>query len=245
MKSAHGPLAQKPLCAPGRETARSRKRPAAHSSSDRAPPARKPCGPRRKTVHRPARAQRVPRSRPQPGPGPRKSLPAWAESRSGDCEPFISIQRLREVSGQTKPRSGSIAQTLASFLSSAPSRAPQRATPSDRRAAPERACPRRRLEPLTGVRAHRWVNAPPSSGLSGASLRSLAPTRRRATAPSRSRRQRRSRRGAPARSWARPHADERWSSSTRAARRSTTRGSAADGDCEETQVRPKPTYSSL
>jgi hypothetical protein len=76
-----------------------------HSSSDRAPRARPPSSPRQKTVHRPARAQRVPRSRPQPGPGPGKSLPAWAKSRSGECEPFISIQRLREVSGRTKPRS--------------------------------------------------------------------------------------------------------------------------------------------
>jgi hypothetical protein len=87
-------------------------------------------------------------------------------------------------------------------------------------------------EPLAGVRAHRWVNAPPSSGLSGATTRSLAPTRWRASAPSRSHRRRRSTRGAPARSRARPHAVERWSGSTRAARRSTTRGSAADGDCE-------------
>jgi hypothetical protein len=100
LKSAHGPLMQKPLRAPGRETSRSRKRPATHSSSDRAPPARPPGGPRRKMVHRPARAQRVPRSRPQPWPGPGKSLPAWAESRSGDCEQFISIQRLREIFGR-------------------------------------------------------------------------------------------------------------------------------------------------
>jgi hypothetical protein len=121
-------------------------------------------------VHRPARARRVPRSRPQPEPGPKKFHPAWAESRSGECEPFISIQRLREVFCQTKPRSCSVVQTLASFLfSSAPSHAPQRATPSDRRAALERARPRHRPEPLAGVRAHRWVNAPPSSGLSGAS----------------------------------------------------------------------------
>jgi hypothetical protein len=181
MKNGPRPLARNSLRALGRKAARSRKRPAAHSSSDRAPRARPPCGPRRKTVHRPARAQRVPCSRPQPGPGPKKSLPAWTESRSSDCEPFISIQRLREVSGRTKPRSGFVAQTLASFrFSSAPSRAPQRATPSDRRAAPERARSRRRLEPFVGVRAHRWVNAPPSSGLNGASSRSLAPMRRRA-----------------------------------------------------------------
>jgi hypothetical protein len=68
--------------------------------------------------------------------------------------------------------------TLHSFcFSSAPSHAPQRATPSGRRAAAERACPRRCLEPLAGVRAHHWVDAPPSSGLSGASSRPLAPTR--------------------------------------------------------------------
>jgi hypothetical protein len=47
-----------------------------------------------------------------------------------------------------------------------------------RRARAEGAHPRRRLEPLAGVRAHHWVNAPPSSGLNGASSRSLAPTRR-------------------------------------------------------------------
>jgi hypothetical protein len=105
MKSVHGPLAQNLLRASGRETARSRKRPVAHSSSDCAPRARPPCGPRRKPVHWPARAQRVPRSRPQPGPGPGKSLPAWVKTRSGDREPSISIQRLCEVSGRTKPRS--------------------------------------------------------------------------------------------------------------------------------------------
>jgi hypothetical protein len=120
-----------------------------------------------------------------------------------------------------------------------------RAAASDRRVAPERACLRRRLEPLASVRAHRWVNAPASSGLSGASLRSLAPTRRRATALSRSRRRRRSRRGAPVRSWARPHTDSRWSGSTRVARRSTTRVSAADGDCEESEQVLSPTHPSV
>jgi hypothetical protein len=149
MKSAHGPLAQNSLRAPGSEAARSRNRPTARLPSAHAPRARPPCGPRRKSAHRPARARRVPRSRPQPGPGPGKSHPAWAETRSSECEPFISIQRLREVPGRTKPRSGSVAQTLASFLvSSAPSHAPQRsrATPSDR-AAPERAHPRCRPSP--------------------------------------------------------------------------------------------------
>jgi hypothetical protein len=73
--------------------------------SERAPRARPPCGPRRKSAHRPARTQRVPRSKPQPGPGSGKLLPAWAETRSGDREPSISIRRLREVSSRTKPRS--------------------------------------------------------------------------------------------------------------------------------------------
>jgi hypothetical protein len=143
MKSAHDLYALNSLRAPGREAARNRNRPAARSPSDHAPRPRPPCGPRRKTAQRPARARRVPRSRPQPGPGPGKSHPDWAENRSGECEPFISIQRLREVPGRTKPRSGSVAQTLASFLvSSTPSHAPQRS-----RAAPERARPRRRPSP--------------------------------------------------------------------------------------------------
>jgi hypothetical protein len=179
MKTAHGPLAQKPLRAPGRETARSQKRPAAHSSSNRAPRARPPCGPRRKTVHRPARAQRVPRSRPQPGPGPGKSLPAWAESRSGDCEPFISIQRLCEVSGRTKSCSTPSPNPSphSDFLRSHSHAAAQPSDSVGRRARAEGARPRHRLEPLTGVRSHRWVDAPPSSGLNGVSSRLLAPTR--------------------------------------------------------------------
>jgi hypothetical protein len=143
MKSAHGPYELNSLHVPGREVARNRNRPTARSPSDHAPRPRPPCGPRRKTAQRPARARRVLRSRPQPGPGPGKSHPAWAETRSGECESFISIQRLCEVPGRTKPRSGSVVQTLASFLiSSAPSHAPQRS-----RAAPERAHPRRRPSP--------------------------------------------------------------------------------------------------
>jgi hypothetical protein len=80
------------------------KRPEVENGPRPAPRARPPCGPRRKPTHWPARAQRVPRSKPQPGPGPGKSLPTWAETRSGDREPSISIQRLRKVSGRTKPR---------------------------------------------------------------------------------------------------------------------------------------------
>jgi hypothetical protein len=102
---------------------RSQNWPTARLPSDHAPRA----SPRRKSAQRPACAQRVPCSRPQPGPGPGKSHPVLAESGSGECEPFISIQRLREVFGRTKPCSGSVAQTLASFhFSSTPSHAPQR-----------------------------------------------------------------------------------------------------------------------
>ena len=114
--------------------------------SGRAPRARPPCGPRRKSAHRPARAQRVPRSRPQPGPGPGKLLPAWAESRSGDCEPSISIRRLREVPGRTKPASTPVARTLAQSRSLPLSARAAAATPSAR-AAPERARQRRRPRP--------------------------------------------------------------------------------------------------
>jgi hypothetical protein len=148
MKSAHSPYALNSLRAPGREAARNRKRPAARSPSDHAPHARPPCSPRRKSAQRPTRARRVPRSRPQPRPRPGKFCPAWAESRSGECESFISIQRLREVFSRTKPRSGSVAQTLASFhiFLRSLSRAAA-ATPRDRRAAPERARPRCRPSP--------------------------------------------------------------------------------------------------
>jgi hypothetical protein len=55
-KTAHGLLTRNSLCVPGREAARSRKRPAARSPSDHAPRARPPCGSRRKSAHRPARA---------------------------------------------------------------------------------------------------------------------------------------------------------------------------------------------
>jgi hypothetical protein len=168
-KTPHGPLARNSPARQAAKRPRSRNRPTARLPSDHAPRARPPCGPRRKSAQRPARARRVPRSRPQLGPGPGKFHPAWAESRSGECEPFILIQRLREVFGRTKPPSGSVAQTLAPFLfSSAPSRAPQRRL----RATDER---RRREHARGAARAPRrcacspLVNAPPSSGLSGAS----------------------------------------------------------------------------
>jgi hypothetical protein len=70
-------------------------------------------------------------------------------------------------------------------------------------------------------------NASPSSGLSGASTdeRRL----RRDSSPTQIHK------GSTGEILGRPHVDERWSGSTRAARISTTRGSAADGDCEETR----------
>jgi hypothetical protein len=89
-------------------------------------------------------------------------------SQSDGCTRFSAEQN----------RARRLCTTLASFcFSSAPSHVPQRATPSGRRAAAERACPRRHLEPLAGVLAHSWVDVPPSSGLSGASSRLLTPTR--------------------------------------------------------------------
>jgi hypothetical protein len=115
MKSAHGPLARNSLRAPGSEAARSRNRPRARLPSDNVHRARPPCGPRRKSAHRLARARHIPRSRPQPGPGPGKSHPAWAESRFGECEPFISIQRLREVFSRTKPASAPSRKPLPHF----------------------------------------------------------------------------------------------------------------------------------
>jgi hypothetical protein len=194
-------------------------------------------GPKPKMVHRPARARRVPRSRPQPGPGPGKTHPAWAESRSGVCEPSISIRRSRAVFGRTKPASSPVAQnpSLISVFLRSLSRAAA-ATPSDR-AAPERARPRRRPSPSSvcarsplGERAA--VEWPQRRFFAPA-----CPDDAVSSAPSRSRRRRRSRGGAPVRSRARPHAGERWSGSTRASRRSTTRGSADDGGREEIRVR--------
>jgi hypothetical protein len=180
MKSAHDPYALNSFRAPGREAARNRNRPAARSPSDHAPHPRQPCGSRQKTAQQPARARRVLRSRPQPGPGPGKSHPAWAETRSGECESFISIQRLREVPGRTKPRSGSVAQTLASFLVSS--------APSQRRSAAERlrATERRRRERARGA-----ARAPHRCACSPLGERATVewPQRRfyrRAAAPSRS-----------------------------------------------------------
>ena len=115
-KSARGPLLAKSIRFPGRQTARSRE-----------------------TAHRPARARRVPRSKPQPGPGPGKLQPAWAESRSGVCEPFISIRRSRAVFGRTKPASTPVARTLAHFVPLSLARAPHRRLRAPERRRRERA----------------------------------------------------------------------------------------------------------
>jgi hypothetical protein len=142
MKNGPQPARAEFTRAPGREWPRSRNRPTARLPSDHTPRARPPCGPRRKSAQRPARAQRVLRSRPQPGPGPGKSHPGWAETRSGECEPSISIRRLREVSGRTKTRSTPSRNLSPHSDFLRPTHAPQRsrATPSaDEREQRERA----------------------------------------------------------------------------------------------------------
>jgi hypothetical protein len=116
-----------------------------------------------------------------------------------------------------------------SLISISPLSLARRSGDSERASSAGESAPEAPPRPLADVRAHRWVNAPPSSGLSGASSRPLAPMRRRAALAEIS---------SPMRSRARPHADERWSGSTRSTRRSTTRGSAADGGREEIRVNP-------
>jgi hypothetical protein len=162
------------LRVPGRKTTRSRKRPARPQTTLPAPG--RHAARDGKTAQRPARARRVPHSRPQPGPGPGKSYPAWAESRSSEREPFISIQRLREVSGRTKPHSGALAQTLAHSISpSLP--LTRRSGDSERPSGVGESAPEAPPEPLAGVRAHRWVNAPPSSASAALLLRDRSPRR--------------------------------------------------------------------
>jgi hypothetical protein len=104
-------------------------------------------------------------------------------SQSNGCERF-PVEQNRVDSPRTNP-------SLIRF--SAPTHAPQRAAERLRRpmsdsARAEGACSRRRLEPLIGVRAHHWMDAPPSSGLNGVSSRPLTSMRWRASAPSRSQR---------------------------------------------------------
>jgi hypothetical protein len=158
------------------KSTQNRIRPAAHSLRIPLPAAGRRAARDEETSPRPARASRVPRTRPQPGPGPGKSKPAWAGTRSGVCEPSVLIQRLREVSGRTKTRSGALAQTLIHFLSalSRSRRSGDSERPSGARESASEAPP----EALTGERVHRWVSAPPSSA-SAALL--FAAARRKAT----------------------------------------------------------------
>jgi hypothetical protein len=115
-------------------------------------------------------------------PGPKLSPVIVSHpSQSNGCARF-SVEQNRIDSPRANP-------SLIRF--SAPTHAPQWAAerlrrPTSDSTQAEGACLRRRLEPLAGVRAHRWVDAPPSSGLSGVSSRPLALTRWWASAPSRS-----------------------------------------------------------
>jgi hypothetical protein len=112
-------------------------------------------------------------------PGPRLGPVIVSHpSQSNGCTRFL-VEQNRVDSPHANP---SLIRFLRSHSRAAASRV-HRLTSDAVRA--EGACPRRRLEPLVGVRAHRWVDAPPSSGLSGISSRPRAPTRWRASAPSR------------------------------------------------------------
>jgi hypothetical protein len=117
-------------------------------------------------------------------PGPRLGPVIVSHpSQSNDCTRF-PVEQNRVDSPRANP-------SLIHF--SAPTHAPQRAAERLRRpmsdsARAEGACLRHRLEPLAGVRTHRWVDAPPSSGLSGISSRPRPPMRWRASALSRSQR---------------------------------------------------------
>jgi hypothetical protein len=235
-KTAHGPLARNSAARQAVMRTRSRNRPMARLPSEHAPRARPPCGPRRKSAQRGPLALSASRAPDRNlGLGRESLIPPGLNlgpvsvsrpSQSDGCTRFPAEQN-RARRPHANP---SLILSLPRSLSHAAASDSKRPTSGGGESDPE-APP----EPLAGVRAHRWVNAPPSSGLYGASTRSLAPTRWRASAPSRSRRRRRSTRVAPTRSRTRPHVDEWWSGSTRAARRSMTRGSAVDGDCEETR----------
>jgi hypothetical protein len=141
-------------------------------------------------------------------------------SQSNGCARFPAEQN-RASAGRANPSLISI-----SSLSLA-----RRSGDSERPSDAGESVPEAPPKPFAGVRAHRWVNAPPSSGLSGASSRPFARKRRRAALAEIS---------SPMRSRARPPADEQCSGSTRATRRSTIRGSAADGGTEEIRVNPTP-----
>jgi hypothetical protein len=124
------------------------------------------------------RAGAPPRSRPPGGPGPgKKIVPNWAlsdnghPSRSDGCPstPVEQNRRLGEL--ETLAPSFSI---LTSSLSLPPRHTERlNLSVSDYRGEKIRS-PRRSWEPLTGVHTHRWVDVPPSSGLTVASLHARA-----------------------------------------------------------------------
>jgi hypothetical protein len=135
------------------------------------------------------------------GLGRGKLTPNWASSDDGcpsqsDGCPSILVEQNRHP--------GELATLVPSFsiLTSSLSLPPRHTErldllASDYREEKKRS-PRRRWEPLAGVHAHRWVDAPPSSGLTAASLR--ARTHRRG-----------GERYQPWRSRPRAHIGERWS----------------------------------
>jgi hypothetical protein len=181
MKSAHGPLAQNPLRAPGRQAARSRNGlwpalpqtslpvPGRHAARD----GKWSTSPHALSASRtPGRNLGLGRERLFPPGLNLGSVIVSHPSQSDGCTRFPAKQnRLR-----LRRANPSLISLLRSLLRAAAGDS-ERPTSGGGESAPE-APP----EPLAGVRAHRWVNAPPSSGLCGASTRSLAPTKRRATA---------------------------------------------------------------
>jgi hypothetical protein len=169
MKLAHGPYALKTLRTPGRETARNRKRPATHSSSDALHVLGRHAArdEKRSTSPFALDASRAPGR--NLGLGRESFIPPGLNLGPVSMSRHLNPTAVRGFRpNKTALRLRRANPSLISIFLCSLSRAAT-ATPSDRRAAPERACPRRRPEPLTGVRAHRWVNAPPSSSLSGAS----------------------------------------------------------------------------
>jgi hypothetical protein len=189
MKTAHGLLVHTALRAPGRHSARSENwhigplalsashAPGRHSAWSQ----NRPVGPLALSASRAlGRNRGLGRERRFP-PGPRLGPVIVSH-------PFSSNGRTRNPAEQN--RTDALALTLAftwflrSLFHAAASNRPSSST-DERPSAGGRSMPRRRLEPLASVRAHRWVDAPPSSGLSGVSSRPRAPTRWRASAPSR------------------------------------------------------------
>jgi hypothetical protein len=123
-------------------------------------------------TRRPTRRQRTPRTRPRRGPGPGKRFPTCAapagplvvsHPSSSNGHAWIPA----EQNCHRRPHPNPSAHLASPLPLLRHSRA-RRQTSDPARG--EETGPRRRLEPLAGVHAHRWVDAPPSSGLTAASL---------------------------------------------------------------------------